>query len=127
MQCRGPRDACLIAAPSRGHCWPRALVYVAGVLALLVSAISPADDSVQSDFSRYLRNGQYIVAASELLQPSRVLRPVLSRARVTTGDHAGPVRHPEDLFASGLRAPRLSSPAFEHSLAERAPPHSHSA
>jgi len=122
-----------IAAPGSSHWWLgilcppterfglARLVCIAGLLALLVSAISPVDDSVQPDFSRHFRNGQRIVTAATRLQASRVRSPNPAAALITGGDHAGPVRVLEDLTMPDLHA-SLSSPGFERSHAGRAPP-----
>ncbi len=122
-----------ILASDRTHGWacaltlPRVrfglarLVCVCGLLALLVSAISPADDLVQADFSRHTRNCHRIVTASKLLQTGHLLRRNWAAAAIAFGAHAGPVRHPADDPVHGLPA-RLSSPGFERSLAARAPP-----
>jgi len=130
----GFRGGSLIVAPGRSHCWPWALclprerlprlallVCVAGLLALLVSAISPADDSLQPDLSRHFRNGHRVVTASKLLQASHLLRPNRAAAANTFGAHAGPVRHPADHSILGPPA-STSSPGFKRSLAARAPP-----
>ena len=126
-----PRGASLISAPGCGHAWarppqrqrlgPALLICAFGLLALLVSAISPADDSVQPDFSRHFRNGHRIVTASKLLQTSHLLRRNCAAAAIMFGAHAGPVRHPADDPVPGPHA-CLSSPGLESSLAARAPP-----
>lgn len=108
-------------------CLPRERVGLArlacafGLLTLLVSAMSPADDSVQPDFSRHFRNGHRIVTASKLSQTGHLFGRNWAAAAITFGAHAGPVRHPAEHSIHGLPA-CLSSPGFEGSLDARAPP-----
>ena len=108
-----------ILCPPRGRFDLLLLICVAGLL--LVSAMSPADDSVQPDFSRHVSKGQRVGTASNLLQSSHVLRPNAFPVLITAGDHPGPVRHLEDLPVRSLPA-CLSSPGFGRSHAGRAPP-----
>jgi len=133
MPDEGPRSDSSIAAPGRNHWWrgilclPREgfglarLACAFGLFALLVSALSPADDSVQPDFFRHYRNDHRIVTASNLVQTGHLFRRNWGAAAVTFRAHAGPVRHPADHSIHGLPA-RLISPAFEGPLAARAPP-----
>jgi len=124
-----PKGASLISAPRRSYSWVRPpqgrhlalLICSFGLLALLVSAISPADDSVQPDFSRHFRNGHRIVTASKLLQTGHLFRRIRAAAEIKVGAHAGPVHYPADHSTQYLPA-SLSSPGFEGSLAVRAPP-----
>ena len=129
----GPRGGCLISAPGRSHWWPGAhclprerfglarVVCVVGLFALLVSAISPADDSVQPDFSRYFRTGERIVRASRLSPASHLFTRNCTTAPTALGIEASPVFHSADHAVPGLHA-RISSPGLEHSHAGRAPP-----
>ena len=133
MPDEGLRGDSSIAAPGRSHwrhgilCLPRERLRFArlacafGLLALLVSAISPMDDSVQPDFSLHFGNGQHMVTAFKLLQTSHALRPNRAAAVTTFGAHAGSVRQPADHLVQGVPT-CSSSPGFERSLAARAPP-----
>jgi hypothetical protein len=132
MPDEGPRCDSSIAAPDRSRWWrgilclPRKrfglarLACAFGLFALLISALFPADDSVQPDFSRHFRNG-HRVTASTLLQTGHLFTRNWTAAAVTFGAHAGPVRHPADHSIHGLPT-RLISPGFEGPLAARAPP-----
>ena len=129
MSEESPKGASLIPAPGCGHRWarppqrqcgPTLWICAFGLLALLVSATSPADDSLQPDFARHFRNGHRIVTAS-LSQMGHLFRRNWAAAAITFGAHAGPVRHPAEHSIHGLPA-RLISPGFEGSLTARAPP-----
>jgi len=104
------------------RCDRSVLVSVAGLFALLVSAVSPADDSVQLDYSRHLRYGRLIVTASRLVQMSHVLKPNEAAPALNTAcNHLRPVRHAVDLPTHNFHI-RLGSPGFERRHASRAPP-----
>jgi hypothetical protein len=131
MRGEGPRGGFSIAAPGHSHRWlgipclPRECCGLGRfvcllALALLVSAISPVDDSVQPDFPPHSSNWHRIVTASKLAGPSHLIRghcaatPIRCGASVPvlhSADHAIPVPHA-----------RLSSPGFRRSHAGRAPP-----
>ena len=97
------------------------LAFAFGLLALLISAISPVDDSVQPEFFRHFRKGHRIVTASKLLQANHLFRRNCTAPAITLGADARPIRHPADPSIHGLPA-CLSSPGFERSIAARAPP-----
>jgi len=91
-------------------------ICVFALFALLVSAVSPADDLAQPDFSRHFRNGHRIVTASNLLQMGQN-----RAAAITFNIYAGPVCHSREHSIHGLPA-CANFPGFEDSLDVRAPP-----
>ena len=106
----------------QGRCLRLApLICVAGLLALLVSAISPADDLVQPDFSPNFRSGQRIVAASRLLQIPLLHKRHCAGAAVALGANAKSAFQPAGDAAPVLSA-RLTPTRPERSHAGRAPP-----
>lgn len=118
-------------SPSRSHWWcgtlfPRehfgfaSLVCLAGLVALLFSAVSPADDSAQPALVSHLRNGQPIVTAVRLFQTNYRLVRNYAAPAITLGG-AAPVCRSVDHSLDDLPA-SLSSSGFENSLNGRAPP-----
>ena len=119
-------------SPSRSHWWcgtlfPRerfgfaSLVCLAGLVALLFSAASPADDSAQPALSGHLRNGQRIVTAARLFQTNFRLVCNYGAPAITLGGGAAPVCSQVDHSLDDLPA-SLRSSGFANSLNGRAPP-----
>lgn len=110
-----------------GFCQPRLgfglarLACVCGLFALLVSAISPADDSVQPDFSRRSGTCHPIVKTCKLVQTSLLFKRNCTATPTALGIHARPVIHSAERAVLDLHA-RVSEPGFELSHAGRAPP-----
>ena len=130
----GRRDDSSTVASGRSHwrreavCLPREcfglarVVCVVGLFALLVSAISPFDDSEQPDFSRHSSGWHRTVTVSRLARPIHLTRRHCTAAPIRCGaSSAAAILHSAD---HAVPAPHAcsSSPGFEQTHAGRAPP-----
>jgi len=110
-----------VLSPPRERFGPARVVCVVGLFALLVSAISPIDDSVQPDFSRHSSSSHRTVTVSKLTRPIHPTRRHCAATPIRCGAHAAPILHSLDHAVPPLHA-RSSSPGFERTRTERAPP-----
>jgi len=130
MSGEGPGNESSIVASGYGR-WRRGaaggrfgiarLVCVVGLFALLVSAISPLDDSVQPDFSRHSSSWHRTVTVSKLAGPIHLAKRHCAITAIKCGAYAAPILH-----SAGHAVPVLhvcpSSPGFEPTHTGRAPP-----
>ena len=127
-----PRGDSSIAALGHSHCWsgivclPRKrfalalCVYLFALFALLVSAISPLDDSLQPDFSHHSRSWHRTVIAPKKARPIHLIRRHCA-APVALGACASHILHLTNHVAPVLHA-HLNPPGLRRAHTGRAPP-----
>lgn len=133
MRGETPTGDSSIAALGGGHWWVRPLclpgdrvglarlVCLVGLFAVLVSAISPVDDSVQPDFSRHSSSWHRTVTASKLVRSNHLTGRHCAATPIRCGAYAAPILHSAD-HAVPVPHACSSSPGFERTHTGRAPP-----
>ena len=129
MPGEGPGNESSIVASGYGR-WRRGapgerfgiarVVCVVGLFALLVSAISPVDDSVQPDLSRHSSSWHRTAIVSKLTRPIRLTRRHCALTPIKSGADAAPILH----SARAVPVPHACSSwvGFERTHTGRAPP-----
>jgi len=97
------------------------VVCVVGLFVLLVSAISPLDDSVQPDFARHSSSLHRTVTVSKPGGAIHLTRRHCALTSIECGAYAAPVLHSAPYAVPASHA-CSSSPGFERTHTGRAPP-----